>query len=89
MKIILNVSNRNTNSQTFRGGESLVIHDIHLSASPRLFCVVLDHIYFRCSSEIVFIELTGKQNQNHHQNEQQPTNRTKNPNQKKQPINNI
>lgn len=58
MKIILNVNNRNAESQMFIDGESLVIHDIHLSERPRLFCVVLGHIHFHCSSEINFIELT-------------------------------
>lgn len=60
MKIILEVTNRNTESQTFRDGRSLIIHDIHLPASPRLFCVILGHVCFPCSSKINLIESTER-----------------------------
>lgn len=38
--------------------EASLFMTICLSASPRLFCVVLGHICFHCSSKINVIELT-------------------------------
>lgn len=57
MKIILNVTGIQ-NHRHLEMAEASLFMTVCLSASPRLFCVVLGHICLHCSSKINVIELT-------------------------------